>query len=273
MRNLEKHRRAGVLAAAVAAGVFCAASPAVADVTVSPPSVPQGSGINVTFTVTNTAQSAMTKVKLVLPADLPIAEVYPLSVDDWAPQITNRSLDTPLTSIHNGTPVTEAASDISWTAMPGRALAPGKSAELLVAMGPMPTSTQISFTLQPTYADPAKGAPLAPVVMSLTPAVPGQETATHSGHAGTATDPTDDTDAATFAALIAADDGPGAWTIAGWVVAALVAAAGAVAVLRARRRPAADTEEPEAKREDPELVGATKAPRVTSWSYKDGPEE
>jgi hypothetical protein len=273
VRQLDKHRRAGVLAAAVAAGVLCAASPAAADVTVSPPSAPQGSGANVTFRVTNTAQSAITKVKLVLPADLPVAEVYPLSVDDWAPQIGSRSLATPLTSIHGGTPVTETASDITWIAMPGKALAPGRSADLAVAMGPLPTSAQMSFAVQPTYADPAKGAAMPPVTLTLTPAVPGQ-TATHSGHTGTGTDTsaTSDTEAATFAALLDADNGPGFWTIAGWVVAALAAAAGAVAVLRSRRRNQAVPEkehEPEAK----ELVTAGKAPRITSWSYQDGPAE
>jgi hypothetical protein len=142
-------------------------------------------------------------------------------------------------------------------------------------MGPMPASAQMSFTLQATYADPAKGAPLPPVVLSLTPAAPGQQAAPHSGgHNGTGTSDTGDADAATFAALIDANDGPGFWTIAGWVVAALAAAAGAVAVLRARRRPAeaAATEEP-AEPDDKELVGAAKTPRVTSWSYKDGPTE
>ncbi|RSM62174.1 hypothetical protein DMB66_22555 [Actinoplanes sp. ATCC 53533] len=275
VRNLEKHRRAGVLAAAVAAGVLCAASPAAADVTVSPPSAPQGSGVNVTFKVTNTAQSAITKIKLLLPAELPVAEVYPLSVDDWAPQITTRSLDTPLISSHGGTPVTETAADISWTAMPGKALAPGKSAELLVAMGPLPSSAGMSFTIQPTYADPAKGAPMPPAVLTLTPAVPGQEAATHSEHSGTAAGSTGDgTDAATFAALLDANDGPGFWTIAGWVVAALAAAAGAVAVLRARRRPAAPAAEPgTGEPKDKELVGAAKAPRVTAWRYQDSPEE
>ncbi len=271
MRNLEKHRRAGVLTVAVAAGVLCVASPAAADVTVSPPSAPQGSGTNLTFTVTNTARSAITKVKLVLPADLPVAEAYPLSADNWAPQITTRPLDVPLTSIHGAQPVTSTASDITWTAMPGKALAPGKSADLAVAMGPLPMSARMSFTVQPTYADPAKGAPVPPVTLTLTPAA--GEAATHPGHTGTGTATTGDTDAATFAALIEADDGPG-WTIAGWVVAALAAAAGAIAVLRSRRRETAGTEQPEADGTgDKELVGAAKTPRVTAWSYKDGPQE
>ncbi len=276
MRNLEKHRRAGVLAVAAAAGVLCAASPAAADVTVSPPSAPQGGSVNATFKVTNTAQSAITKVKLLLPADLPVAEVYPLSVDDWAPQITLRSLDTPLTSIHGGTPVTETASAISWTAMPGKALAPGRSADLMLSMGPLPVSAQMSFTVQPTYADPAvKGAPMPPAVLTLTPAAPGQGTATHPGHSGgTAAEGTDGAEAAALAALLDANDGPGFWSIAGWVVAALAVAAGAVAVLRSRRRPAAPAAEPEAAEpRDKELVGAAQAARVTSWSYRDSPTE
>ena len=277
MRNLEKHRRAGVLAAAVATGVLCAASPAAADVTVSPPSAPQGSGTNVTFKVTNTAGSAITKIKLLLPADLPVAEVYPLSVDEWAPQITNRSLDAPLTSIHGGQQVTETASFITWTAMPGKALAPGRSADLAVAMGPLPTSAQMSFTVQPTYADPAKGAPMAPAVLSLTPAVPGQEAAAHSGHTGTGTQGTSDADAAAFQALIDAEDGPSPWAVAGWVVAALAVAAAAVAVLRSRRRPAvpgqADADSSPDEQDGKQLVGAAKAPRGSAWRYRDDPEQ
>jgi hypothetical protein len=57
-------------------------------------------------------------------------------------------------------------------------------------------------------------------------------------------------------------------------VAALVAAAGAIAVLRARRRPAGTAAETEAEPEEKELVGATaKAPKVTNWRYQDGPAE
>jgi hypothetical protein len=248
------------------------AAPAAADVTVSPPAVPQGSGQNLAFQVTNTGASPITRVRLVLPPDLPVAEVYPLSVDDWAPQIEQKKLDEPLKAIHGAQPVTETAGAVTWIAMPGKALAPGASADLTVAMGPMPTgSARMSFTVEPTYADPAKGRPMPPVTLSLTPAVPGQEAGGH--HGTTTTGGTGDTDAATFAALVeAADDGPGFWTIAGWVVAVLVAAAGVVAVLRSRRRaPAATAEEPVAEEKELAAAGAG-SPRVTSWSYRDGPQ-
>ncbi|MEV6491994.1 DUF1775 domain-containing protein, partial [Actinoplanes sp. NPDC051633] len=100
-RNLIS-RRAGVLAATTVAGVLVMACPAVADVKVEPTSAPQGSGQNVYFTVTNTGTSAITQLRLVMPKDKPVAEVFPLSVDDWAPRIEHMTLATPLTSAHNG---------------------------------------------------------------------------------------------------------------------------------------------------------------------------
>ncbi len=274
--RLEKHRRAGVLAATAAAGVLGFAAPAAADVTVSPPSVPQGSGQNLAFTVTNTATSPITRLKLVLPPDMPVAEVYPLSVDNWAPQIENRKLDAPLTPIHGAGPVSETAASITWIAMPGKALPPGKSTDLTVAMGPIPTTgSRMSFAVQPTYADPAKAVPMPPVALTLTPAAPGQEAAGHGGHGTSTADGTSDADAATFAALAAAaDDGPGFWTIAGWVVAGLTLAGGAVALLRSRRRhPAAEPQAGEQDAGDEKELATAGAPRVTAWSYRDDPQE
>lgn len=271
------HRRTGVLAAGIAAGALGFAGPAAADVTVNPPSAAQGSGENIAFHVTNTAQSPITQVKLVLPREIPVAEVYPLSVDDWAPKIELMDLASPLTSIHGGTPVTETAASITWIAMPGKALQPGASTDLSVAMGPMPTDkSAMGFTLEPTYQDPAKGAPLPQAVLELTPST-GEAATGHTGHGttGTGTGTQDATDAATIAALAeASDDGPGLWSVAGWVIAGLGGAAALVMALRNRRAAAtgaADAAE-QSKDKDKELVAAGK-PRVTAWSYQDGPEE
>jgi hypothetical protein len=273
-------RRAGVLTAAAAAAVLGTAAPALADATVSPSSAVQGSGENLTFRVTNTEQSAITRVKLLLPADAPIAEVYPLSVDDWAPLITNRKLQTPLATIHGGTPATETAADITWIAMPGKSLAPGKSADLSVAVGPLPTLSQMQFTIQATYANGTAGAAMPPVTLSLTPATAEQQAAAHAGHdAGTGTTAdTSSADDSAFAAVVAADQGPSLWSIAGWVFAALAGAGAIVAVLRGRRR-SAGAEEAEPTTEKPEQdetkepvgAGAGKI-RLSSWRYQDGPE-
>lgn len=277
-----------MLTAAAAAAVLGTAAPALADATVSPASAVQGSGENLTFRVTNTEQSAITRVKLLLPADAPIAEVYPLSVDDWAPLITNRKLQTPLATIHGGTPATETAADITWIAMPGKSLAPGKSADLSVAVGPLPTLSQMQFTLQATYANGTAGAAMPPVTLSLTPATAEQQAAAAAAHAGhdAGTGTTGDTSAAddsAFAAVVAAGQGPSLWSIAGWIFAVLAGAGAIIAVLRSRRRSAgarsAGAEEAEPTTETPEQdetkesvgAGAGKI-RLSSWRYQDGPE-
>jgi hypothetical protein len=266
-------RRAGVLAFAAAAAVLGTAAPALADVTVDPPSAPQGGAANLTFRVTNTEHSAITRVKLLLPADTPIAEVYPLSVDDWAPQITNRRLQVPLATIHGGTPATETAAAITWIAMPGKALAPGRSADLSVAVGPLPTLSEMRFTVRATYANGIAGPALPPATLKLTPATAAEQAA-HDGMEMTTGDPdTSAADDAAFAAVVAqANRRPSVWSIAGWVLAALAAAGAVSTVLRGRRRTAeaADAhaaEEPADEAREP--VGA--AAGGARWRYRDGP--
>ncbi|WP_306214039.1 DUF1775 domain-containing protein [Actinoplanes sp. RD1] len=275
MSRLFKHLRAGALAATAAAGVLGFAAPAAADTTVTPSIVPQGTGQNILFHVTNTAQSPITRVKVTLPREMPVAEVYPLSVNDWAPLIDTMQLDTPLTTIHGGTPVSSTAAAITWVAVKGKELPPGKSADLTVSLGPIPTTgTEMTFTVEPTYADPAKGAPMPPVTLELAPASAADQQSTHSGHDGGSATTADDE--AMFAALAEAaqDDGPGFWTIAGWVLAGLIAVAGAVVFFR--RRPAAGPGSP-SDETDKELVSAgagAGAGKKSSWRYQeDGPEE
>jgi hypothetical protein len=279
-RNLIS-RRAGVLAATTVAGVLTMAGPALADVKVEPASAPQGSGQNVHFQYTNTASCTVSRVKLVMPKDTPVAEVFPLSNENWAPQITPLKLTTPLTSIHSGTPVTETASAITWIAMKGRELAPGRSDDLAVALGPLPTTSSMTFGLEQICTDGKAGPAVPNVSLALTPALPGQ-TSGHAGHggAGGTTTQEGDTsaeDAATFEALIdAQDDGPGFWTYAGWVVGLLALGAVAYLLLRGRRTPSevagdAPVEDENGDGDEKEPVTAG-APRVTSWSYQDKPE-
>jgi uncharacterized protein YcnI len=279
-------RRACVLAAAVAAGVLCGAAPAAADVTVSPPVAPRGAGANETFRVVNDhPKAAMTKIRLVLPEATPVAEVYPLSVPDWAPQITSRTLNPPMRSLHGGSPVSEATASITWTAAPGKALKPGKAADVMIAIGPLPDTDQMSFEVQATYADGSAGPAIAPVVLRLIapPAAPGEEPVP----------------------LLPLDiqaapggPGPGPWTTAAWVIALVTGVAGVVALVRSRRtgNPSGTgaPSDPDPRDTDAAAArgGASRAPgvpgpvgdaaaddpdgtaakaRVTAWSYRDGP--
>jgi hypothetical protein len=238
-------RRAGVPAAAVVIGVLVAA-PAFADVTVSPTTAAQGSGENLTFHVTNTGTAPLQTIAVQLPDDTPVAEVYPLSVDDWAPKIEMKTLASPLPTIHGGTPATESTHSITWLAMPGKQLAPGRATDLSVAIGPLPTLSSMSFTVVTTYANGQAG-PTMPARISLTPAAEGQA-ATHA-HGGTAADTTgtttdvSDEEAAAFADAIAdATRGPSVWAIGGWVVAGLVLLGGAIYFVRNRHRANEDDE-------------------------------
>jgi hypothetical protein len=280
VRHLIRARRAGVLTVAATAGVLAVAGPALADVSVSPPSAAQTGGADLTFHVTNTEQSAITRVKVSLPADTPIAEVYPLSSPDWAPDITQQKLSTPLTSIHDGTPVTETTKDITWIAIAGKSIAPGQAADLSVSLGPLPTLSQMQFVVVPTYADGHAGPAVPPVVLKLTPATAQDQAAAHAGHAATTgttgTDSTDP-DAALFAQTVAqAEHGPSIWSIGGWVIAGLVGLGAIVAALRSRRRrdeaevadEAAETAEAAEADEDKEPVGAG-VRKSSNWRYQD----
>jgi uncharacterized protein YcnI len=283
-----KARRAGVLVIAATAGVLAAAGPAMADVSVSPPSAPQTTGANLTFRVTNTGHSPMTRVKVSLPADTAVAEIYPLSVPDWAPELTQKHLATPLDTIHGGTPVSDATSSITWIAMPGKAIRPGGSADLSVAIGPLPTTTSMNFMVTATYADGKPGPAIPPAVLELTPATAEQQAAAHAGHdaaGGTAADGSTDPDAALFAQTVAqAEDGPSWWSILGWVAAAGLGAIALVMIMRNRRRPsdadadADDDESPDepAVAEDDdakEPVTAGSKVRASSWRYDDSADK
>lgn len=259
-------RRAGVMTAVTAVGVFFAAGPAAADVTVNPASAPQGGGANLSFHVTNEGTTPITEVTLKIPADTPVAEVYPLSVDSWAPKITYRKLAVPLNTIHGGTPATEAADTVVWLAVNGTTIQPGQSADLTVALGPLPTLSSMRFTLDTKYAD-GKAGPTMPATVTLTPS---DGTAPVSHHGSSAAD-TSAADEAMFLALTsAADTGPSWASLSGWAVAVLALLGAGWAVLRGRHRAEEEPGEPddapsgdENGEKEPVAAGSGK------WSYKD----
>jgi hypothetical protein len=272
VRHFLTAQRAALPAVAAAFGALIA-TPAFADVTVSPTTAVQGSGENLYFTVTNDGKLPLNTVKLEWPADTPVAEVYPLSVDDWAPRIDMQKLSKPLNQIHGGTPVSEVAKSITWFAMPGRALAPGKSTELAVAIGPLPTLSSMSFKVVTTYPD-GKPGPTMPTTLTLTPAANGQPAPGHgqSGTGGTAAEDQ------IFADTVAdATRGPSIWSIGGWVVAGLALLGGLIYFLRGRHRAEEDDEpddeDPKPKKAEAKQTDAaeqTKEPVTAGnkWSFR-----
>jgi hypothetical protein len=131
----------------------------------------------------------------------------------------------------------------------------------------------MTFVLEPTYAG-GTGPALPPVQLALTEAAPGQATG-HTTHGGTAGEQATDSEDAAFAAVLAqAEQGPGFFSVAGWIVAALAVAGAVVAMLRGRHRAAegGGDEEPDDESGDDDATGADNEPvaagaKASNWRF------
>lgn len=195
------------IAGAGALALLASAAPAAADVSVTPAEATQGDGADLTFRITNESPTAsITAIDVQLPADTPIAEVYPLSVDDWAPAMTNAKIDKPVESLH-GYQITEVTTAVKWVAMPDKALPPGGKTELYLSIGPLPAVDKLSFRVVLSNSDgtqvrwtggsgasAAPGEHAAPVLVLK--AAPAGQAAHAAGHGGTTPDAGANADAA-----------------------------------------------------------------------------
>ncbi|GAA4728154.1 DUF1775 domain-containing protein [Phytohabitans rumicis] len=231
-----RNRRTAVVAVGAAIfGALAFASPAAADVTATPSEAIRGDGTKVTFRLTEDRPGAYTtKVQLLAPETNVVAEIYPMSQNDWAPATTMRKANQAVDGLH-GMPVSEVTATITWTRVSGAPKA-GQAPELTVSMGPMPTQgDEVVFTLVQTYsdgtvvrwADPAGGAHPA-VVVRLT----GAPVAGGGNHHGGGTE-----QQAIQPAATASDDGGGAYGIlaAGLLAGLGLGVAGGWLILRSRR--------------------------------------
>ncbi|MEU8300120.1 DUF1775 domain-containing protein [Micromonospora sp. NPDC048909] len=182
-------RRPAALAALAAATVLGWPGTAhAAEVTTNPGQARQGDAVRLEFVVPEERPGTRTRqVEVRLPADAPIAEVYPMSVPGWAPRISSRTLDQPVAGIHS-TGVTTVTTAVTWIRVDG---APAGPARLALSMGPLPRTDRLTFPVIQTYADGTvvrwadpTGAHRAPV-LTLLPAAAGAP-AGHTGHGGAA---------------------------------------------------------------------------------------
>ncbi|MGC4893607.1 DUF1775 domain-containing protein [Micromonospora sp. DT31] len=198
--TMTRQRRwaAALLAAALAGAVGWpgAADAAGVSVTTSPTEVRQGDAVELSVVVPADRPGTRTnRIELTMPVDAPIGEVYPLSVPDWAPTITTRTLDRPVPGIH-AAELNQVTHAVSWLRVPNAGTGP---ARLPLGMGPMPATDRLTFTVVQTYADgtvvrwadPVGGAHPAPT-LTLLPPLPGAAAhgaagtggeAPHGGHA------------------------------------------------------------------------------------------
>ncbi|MBQ1024256.1 DUF1775 domain-containing protein [Micromonospora sp. C95] len=239
-----RRRRGALVAALATAVVLLWPATAWADgVTFTPTEAQQGNAVKLEFVVPDERPGVRTeKIEIRIPEDPPIAEVYPLSVAGWAPTITTRKLDRPVSGMHG--PATDVVTaSLIWSRAKGQA---GEGpARLVFSMAPLPQTERMSFELVQTYADglqvrwgsgPGQRPLPALTLLPGDPAYPGAHGAHGAAPGGAAPVETPPTAAA------ASDGGPNANSL---LAAGLVAGLGGGAVvgwLISRRR-RATTEE------------------------------
>ncbi|MFC0509305.1 YcnI family protein [Micromonospora costi] len=190
MTRGNRRRRAGALAALVGVAVLSGPGAAyAAEVTTTPGQARQGDAVRLEFVVPEERPGTRTRqIEIQLPADAPIAEVYPMSVPGWAPRISSRTLDEPVAGMHSSG-VSTVTTAVTWIRVGEDTAGP---ARLPLSMGPLPRTDRLAFPVVQTYADGtvvrwagAAGSHPAPV-LTLLPADPAAAggPAGHAGHGG-----------------------------------------------------------------------------------------
>jgi uncharacterized protein YcnI len=124
---------------------------------------PGGSG-EITFRVPTESDTASTiSLRVQLPTDTPIAGVGIKPVPGWSHTTRTTPLNPPVTD-DDGNQISQAVSEISWTADPGTGIKPGEYQTFSISAGPLPkTDTLVLPTIQ-GYGDGTEVAWIDPTV-------------------------------------------------------------------------------------------------------------
>jgi periplasmic copper chaperone A len=238
-------RALAVFLAATVAVLMVGVGTAAAHVRVSSTDAAPGGFGELTFRVPNESDTAATiSLRVQIPAETPLASVSTKPVPGWTATVTRGPVDPPI-EVH-GTPVSEAVSEITWTADPGAGIKPGEYQTFSISGGPFPEVDAMTFPTIQTYDDGQESAWIEPTIEGeaepespapvLSLAGPGSS----DSHGAETPSPTVDTASSDTAAdTAAADDGASGIAVTALVVgiAGLVAGlAGLVFGLSARRR-------------------------------------
>ena len=123
---------------------------------------PGGFG-EVTLRVPNESQTASTiSLRVQIPAETPLASVRTKPVPGWTATLTRSPIDPPV-DVH-GTEVSEAVTEIVWTADPGAGIGPGQYQTFAINGGPFPDVDTITFPTLQTYDDGEESAWIEPTL-------------------------------------------------------------------------------------------------------------
>jgi uncharacterized protein YcnI len=254
MKQMKQMRLRGLLTVALATGVAVIgfAGVAQAHVTVDPDQATQGGYTRIAFRVpTESDTASTTKLDVFLPTDQPVASVSTMPVPGWTVSVITSKLATPLTD-DDGNKITEAVSQITWTASADGAVKPGQFQEFPVSLGPLPKTGQLVFKAIQTYSD-------GTVVRWIDPVVAGQAEPDHpapvlslaaAGADGAAATPSGAAPAAAAPTASSSDALPVTLGVIGAVLGLAGLVLGALALARTRRVtvPAPETARPVASR-------------------------
>jgi uncharacterized protein YcnI len=153
-RRPTRWRRSLLLLAGLAtAGLaLLPAATASAHVRVTPDNPTSGAFSVLTFRVPNESATAGTvKLMVTLPQDKPFLYVSTKPVPGWTAAATKAKLAEPVESY--GTTLTEAVSEVTWTADKGVEIGPGEYQEFSLSVGPLPDPATILLPTTQTYSD------------------------------------------------------------------------------------------------------------------------
>jgi uncharacterized protein YcnI len=226
-----------VLLATAAAVLALGIGTASAHVSVSSTDAAPGGFGELTFRVPTESDTAATiSLRVQLPTDTPIANVSIKPVPGWTAARTTTPLDPPVTD-EDGNEVTEAISEITWTAAAGAGIKPGEYQTFSISAGPLPDTDTLVLPAIQGYDDGTEVAWIEPTVDGQEPEHPAPTLSMASssdagaGSAETASAGSQSTDSA--------DSGPSGVAVTALVLSIIGVLAALVALalaLTARRR-------------------------------------
>jgi periplasmic copper chaperone A len=123
-----------------------------AHVSVSSADADAGGFGELTFRVpTESDPASTTSLRVQLPTDTPLAFVSVKPVPGWTATVTTTPLDPPVEV--EGSRLTEAVTEISWTADPGAGIRPGEYQSFSISAGPLPDAESLVLPALQGYDD------------------------------------------------------------------------------------------------------------------------
>jgi len=225
-------RRLALVAVAAIVSVVALGAGASAHVSVSSSDAAAGGFGELTLRVPTESDTASTiSLRVQLPSDTPLAFISIKPVPGWTATTTTGELTPPVEA--EGATISEAITEITWTAEPGAGIRPGEYQSFSFSGGPLPDADTLILPAIQGYDDGTEVAWIEPVV-------DGQAEPEHPAPTLSLTAP-DEVAPVAGPTAAAADDGDGLASTALVVGTAglLVGIAGAGLALATRRRSAA----------------------------------